>query len=211
MEYFLYIVASSIEAIANFFLILQLFRYNVRSYWKFIVATSVVFAFLSHVLRVELGLNDYFPLVTIAFFVLSVFYLLRIPLLWAAVISTISTAAIAVFQSLVLLLAAWFGFINLDNIAPTSLQVRVPQLLCAVLSIVISNYLYKRGIGFAFNFDKFYWKWENVLVLIVSSLLFLVLFITFFNNAFYTFAVISFVIFSFLLYFALRKERADLD
>ncbi|WEK54329.1 MAG: hypothetical protein P0Y55_17620 [Candidatus Cohnella colombiensis] len=211
MKDFFYIFVSTFEASAALILMLHLFRFSVVPYWKYLIYFSVFFAVLSFTLRVSLNLSSYFPLITIAFFVLFAFYIMRAPLFWSFVIATITTITTTVLQTSVLLAADWLHIIDIELEDQTNLISRMLQFISAILSVTISSYLYRRGIGFAFNFDRFRLKWENLLMITIALLLFLAFFVTFFNHEFYFSAMISLVTFIFLLFFALRKEKADLD
>jgi sensor histidine kinase YesM len=208
MEFVWYLFFSTLETFAALILMIQLFRYQVKEHFPSIVVTSVLFAVLSYALRVELDFNDYFPVITLLTFAIFAFYILKIPLFWSVVASLITNTASFVIQ------AVLFLSFHVEETHETELigsMTHLLQFLFAAICLIVSNILYSKGIGFAFNFDKFRSKIDNLtmlLILIVSSA---ALLITFFKkNVFYG-AADGLMMLGFLLFMALKKERADID
>ncbi|MFC5703224.1 hypothetical protein ACFPVX_18200 [Cohnella faecalis] len=209
MEFFWYIVCSTVESCAFFIVMLFLFRFHSFQYIRSIFATSVLFSFLSYSLRVDLGFNNFFPLVTILVFAVYAFYILKIPLFWAVAMSLVSTITSFALETLMLLLYFIPGVGTLGDISSTSS--RIFQVLYAIIVIPLSYFMYRRGIGFAFNFDKLKWRAENLVVFIIVIILVIAMFITFIQkNVFYA-IVFALITTAFLLYLSFKKERDDID
>lgn len=211
MDFIWYIVFSMIEELAVLVMTLHLFRFNASQHWKSIVIASLLFSLLSYGLRVELDFNDYFPVVFIIFSVLYMFYNLNTPIFWSLFISIVASIANFVLQTVLLLLFIWSGYLSLSEVGPDGLKARIYQLVYALVVIVPSYYLYKRGIGFAFNFDRFRWKAENLIIFIVAVILFIFIMIMFIHKNVYYFAIFVLLLSALLIYLAVKKERDDLD
>ncbi|TJY38939.1 hypothetical protein E5161_19095 [Cohnella pontilimi] len=211
MEVFWFLVFSVLEASAIHIMLLRLFRYEVRQYVLAIVISSFFFSFISYVLRSEFDLSNYFSLVTLVYFAIFAFYVLKIPLIWSFAVSIIGNICNFVLQTIILLVCAGLGILQLHEIDPFSPTARIQQTLFAAVTFILTGYLYRKGIGFAFNFDRFRWKAENIVMLVIMGGLFVAMIITFIKRDIYYLAGLDFIMFAILVYLAIRKERADLD
>jgi len=83
------------------------------------------------------------------------------------------------------------------------------QLLTGLLGYFIGWSLYRRGLGFAFDFERLRFKWEHMLVIVL-----IVLFILFLTLMMYSLNVfgslvgflVSLLIF---LYYSIKKETSE--
>jgi hypothetical protein len=211
MNFFWFVVFSMVEAFAVHIMVLRLFRYGVRQYIWAILISSFFISVISYVLRAEFDLSNYFSLVTLIYFSIFAFYVLKIPLFWSFAVSIIGNICNFVLQTIILLASVSTGIVETSAIDPFGPAARLQQTLFAIVTVAVTSYLYRKGIGFAFNFDKYRWKAENIFMLIVVVCLFAAMLITFIQKDIYYVAVIDTIMFGLLVYLAFRKERADLD
>lgn len=211
MNFFWFVVFSMVEAFAVHIMVLRLFRYGVRQYIWAILISSFFISVISYVLRAEFDLSNYFSLVTLIYFSIFAFYVLKIPLFWSFAVSIIGNICNFVLQTIILLVSVSTGIVETSAIDPFGSAARLQQTLFAIVTVAVTSYLYRKGIGFAFNFDKYRWKAENIFMLIVVVCLFVAMLITFIQKDIYYVAAIDTIMLGLLVYLAFRKERADLD
>lgn len=211
METFLYILFSTIEAFAVFITMLHGFRFGITLYFRPIIVASCIFALLSYALREEAHFANYFPIISVLYYSLFPFYVLNTPLVWSLIMSSITAVFVFTLQSVILLVMVNSGMVNMSDWSEQGVHARILQLLFALITIPGSWYLYKRGLGFAFNFDRFRWKADNIVMLLISLSLFACIIISFLNKNIIFVFLITIIMLFIVIYLAIRKERRDLD
>lgn len=210
MDFIWFVLFSTIEGMSFCVFMLSIYRFDYKHYLKEIVFACILFSIISYACRVELKMDDFSPLLTIAFFSSFAFSILRAPPIWSIIISGTTIVATFVVQTLLMLLLTTTNLITLDTILSYGGDARILQTISALLFYGISIYLYKKGYGFAFSFNSFRWKGDNLsmfILLIVTYGLFAVMFIR--RSLFYG-VIVETILISFLVYLAIRKERAEI-
>ncbi|MHB0881663.1 hypothetical protein ACYCUO_12940 [Paenibacillus sp. SEL2] len=167
---------------------------------------SLIMNLQSYMIREETSLSYIAPIVNILLFTFLLTTVVKVPILWSAIISIAGVFLYGAVQA-VLLVTAFKGLdsTHLQN----SSQGTLLQALTSALVFFLSWFLYRFRIGFTFDFEKLRMKWEHTIVaiLIVMSLA---------AAAFVMYAadlVLITIYFALaagmFLYYALKKEREE--
>jgi hypothetical protein len=191
---------------AAFFLMTAMFRLKGIDYAWQALFISLIMNLQSYMIREETSLSYIAPIVNILLFTFLLTTVVKVPILWSAIISIAGVFLYGAVQA-VLLVTAFKGLdsTHLQN----SSQGTLLQALTSALVFLLSWFLYRFRIGFTFDFEKLRMKWEHTIVaiLIVMSLA---------AAAFVMYAAdlvlitIYFVLAAgMFLYYALKKEREE--
>ena len=210
MDVVWFILFSTIEVMSYCILMLCFFRFEYRRYILEIVLSCILFSVLSYAMRIGLDLSDFFPIVNIVFYSFFAFSVLRVPPIWSIIMSRTTIIAFFIVQTLLMVLLIAVGAITMEGVENYQSDAYILQAATALVVFIASVYLYNKGYGFTFSFNKFRWRSENTWMLalmFVTYGLFLVLF--FQKDVFYG-IIVETVLFAFLMLLSIRKERADL-
>lgn len=204
-----FVVFSTIEAVAIFVAMFRIFRFSPAPYMLKIVFGSVLISILSYALRIELNLTDYFPVIVIIFYALFAFSIAKVPPFWSVVMSITAYTAFFVMQTVLLLLLSSVGAISFESVQTYGTEAYILQTATAVPYMLICRWLYKRGYGFSFSFERFNWRNDQKLMMTVIALTFVALVVVFMiRNLIYAAAAGGGAL-VFLLYLSIRKEGAQ--
>lgn len=199
-----FLLFSTIEGIAVLSVALYLFRVKVTKHIWSIVIMSLLISFQNYVIRDMLALVEISPIINLLLTVLFFKTVIRIPLFWSAVITVTGYISYALIQSSVLLLS--FGYFTIEKVSGHSVEGYELQLISSLLALGGSWFIYSRGLGFTFEFEKLRFKWERIAVLTLITFFALGLCIMmYFQDIKANFVIILFSLAVFL-YYALRKE-----
>lgn len=201
-----FLLFSTAEAMAAFFLMTAMFRLKGIDYAWQALFISLIMNLQSYMFREETSLSYIAPIVNILLFTFLLTTVVKVPILWSSIISIAGVFLYGAVQA-VLLVTAFKGLdsTHLQN----SSQGTLLQALTSALVFLLSWFLYRFRIGFTFDFEKLRMKWEHTIVaiLIVMSLA---------AAAFVMYAadlVLITIYFALaagmFLYYALKKEREE--
>lgn len=200
-----FILFSTIEGIGIFALMLSIFRLKATDYaWPALFVISLM-VLQSYVLRNVLEFGFLVPIINIVLFILLLVAVIRIPVLWSAVITLSGYLAFTIIQmGLVVFL---FGeSSNLDLLRFNAFSM---QLMSGLLSVGAAYLLYKFGIGFMFDFGKLRFRWEGITVgLLILSFLLSFSYLMYINQLEFFITFLPFTLL-FLLYYAFQKEKMN--
>jgi len=100
-------------------------------------------------------------------------------------------------------------FFSIEEIQADPIKGYTIQFISGLLGYLIGWSLYRRGLGFAFDFERLSFKWEHMLVIVLIMLFILFLTLMMYSlNVFGSLVgfLVSLVIF---LYYSLRKELSE--
>ncbi|MCC3377269.1 hypothetical protein [Cohnella sp. REN36] len=206
----LFVVFSTVEAFSMFTIMLHLFRFDVRNYYKQLLAMSFLMSMFSLSIWKELQLSDYAPLISIVIFTLFIFFTLRVSIVGSVIVVLFGYISYALVQTLVLL--GMEGYETTSIFYPSDHRVEgyILQAVSSAITLLISQALYKRGYGFTFPLDRFKWRdeWENriMFVILCAGILFVALIPTFKNSLLWVVLVCIFIL-AFLIYLYIQKEK----
>jgi hypothetical protein len=210
MDFLWYVVFSTIEAVSVLFMMFCLFRFGFRPYLKEIGIASILFSIVSYALRVELSLESYVLVITVIAYAFFAFTIVKAPPFWSVIMSVITFTAYFAIQTVLLYLLIAAGLVTLENVQNYEWDAYLLQVITAIVQISLSQYLFKKGVGFSFSFDKFRWRSENAFMFGFVCIAFVILLVMFMLKTVFYGAIVGAFLLTFLLYLGIRKERAEL-
>ncbi|OUM97438.1 MAG: hypothetical protein BAA02_06210 [Paenibacillaceae bacterium ZCTH02-B3] len=206
-----YIVFGAIEAAGIFAIMFYVFRFDAKLYYKEIAVASILFPFLTYMIRVEMELHPIvYPFVSVLYFTFFTYSILRAPAVWSLIISSLANIVLVVAQSILLVILTAADVISFERVTSYQRDAFALQLITAVILTLIGHRIYTRGYGFSFPFHVFRWKGENRWMMAIILVWFAVMAILFVSQNVAYGLVIAIVILFLLLYFAVRKERSEI-
>lgn len=188
-----FLLFSTLEVLAVFVFMLSLFRINALPYIGQSLIIVMLMGLQSLFLREELNLGYVATVINLMCYVLLLTTVIKIPLIWSAIISCSGFFLYGVIQGI------------LYNVIGGQLL----QLITSVLFLVLSFILFIFGFGFTKDFDKFRIKGEKILIVVVIIVSFVLTALTMVQHELWINILFFAVASSFFLYFAIRKERED--
>ncbi|MGM1023392.1 MAG: hypothetical protein ACQEXV_23400 [Bacillota bacterium] len=201
-----FLLFSTAEAMAAFFLMTAMFRLKGIDYAWQALFISLLMNLQSYVLREEMSLSFLAPVINILLFSFLLATVVKVPIIWSSIISISGIFLYGMVQAI--LLASLFKGVETAQL-PNTDEGGLLQAITSALVFLISWFLYRFRIGFTFDFERLRLKWEHTIVafLVLMSLAAaafvmyaadLVLIILYFALAAGMF-----------LYYALKKEREE--
>lgn len=203
-----FLLFSTVETMAALTLMLSIFRLKAVKYVLPALFIGLVMNLQSYILREEMSLSYLAPAISTLLYILLITTVVRVPILWAAIISITGTFLYTLVQAI--MIGLFFGGVDtadLQNSAEGSLL----QAITSASVFAISFVLLKFKIGFIADFERLRLKWEHVLVIffIVGSLM-ASTFMFYYNDLFLMILYVSMAA-GLFLYYALKKEREELE
>ena len=181
MYFMFFMVVSLIEGLAVYTLIMNVFRLKPLAKVRIFIVVISLINLSNYFLRDVGAVAGMAPIINIALLIIFIAILVRVPLVWAALISLIGFVIYAVFQIAVSLGLQAMGLIEIEHMQQGSYSTAFIPISTALLTMVVSNWLYKKGYGFAFSFTTFRWRFEEVALsvslLIVAGLVAILFFV----------------------------------
>jgi hypothetical protein len=207
VEFILFMVFSIFESFAFFSLMFALYRIKINQYYWPILFISIISNVLSFVMRKEANLTDFVPLALLALLIMFMIVVVRIPIFWAFVVTLTGYFSLFILQTILMLLS--FGYLSPQQLQLYAWKGYLLQLITSGIGYTLGKYLYSRGLGFAFMFERLQLRLGTlglvIMIVLITAAFGTILFI----NNLYVAVIILFFGLAFLLYYALRKERAD--
>lgn len=194
---------SSIESLALITLVITIYRFKLKDcFWPAMLVTLVM-SIQSLLLREE-ALANLVPFVNVFLITLLLVTILEVPIQWAFFVSLGGYVASVLLQGLIVEVS--FGIFSLKEIKHDPPRGYIFQSVYAACAYLLSKFLYSRGIGFSFNFNKKRFKWERAIVVSTIIVSFCLFGITLYaQEVLLDLAVLS-VALTFFLYISVRKE-----
>jgi hypothetical protein len=201
---FLFVVYSALEAWSIFAVSFTLFRFNVLKYYAQIVPISILMALLSYAIRLETEWTSWVPVMALVLFTLFIFYTLRISLIGSVIVT------ITGYSLFILVQTAMMNVLQLAGLRTSDFDMHVLWPVSSFVVLLLSYLLYRFGYGFSFSLDHFRVKRENLIIMVVALVMFLLLtFLHLLKNKLYLVEMIAAAIIFFLIHLALRRERTQ--
>ncbi len=201
LEALRFIICSSIEAFAGLALMVSIFRISLARYvWPASFLLLIV-NLVSYLLRTE-QLSYIAPALITILYVLIITTMMRIPVLWSAIMAAIGMLIYTLLQAGVIL--SLYG--SFDTSMQYSVKGSIVQLVTSTIALGIVWFLLRFRIGFIADFEKLRFKFEHVAVLIfITSALVALSLLMYVNNLYYVLIFMSLLAIV-LLYYAFKKE-----
>lgn len=192
MELVTFLLFSMIEMFGAFVFMMVLFRENPMEYTWQAAVIAVLMGLQSYFLRgIDLGFIA--VVINILFYVLLLAAVVRLPLIWSAIIACAGFFPYAFAQ------AALFELF----------QGELLQLITSISFMIVAYILYRFGIGFEANYSLLRFRWEKIMVVLVVVGAFALTAITMYQKAVWINILFFGAASSLFLYYAIRKEREE--
>ncbi|WP_226003148.1 hypothetical protein [Paenibacillus sp. BJ-4] len=198
-----FLLFSSVETFAAFVLMLTVFRIRALDYVWPALFIGLIMNLQSLVLREEISLSFFAPTINIILFTLLITTVVRMPIIWAAIISMTGTFLYTLFQAVIIVML--FGTLTTEM--QSSAEGSLAQAVTSAWVLAVSWFLYKFKIGFKANYENLRFRWEHTLVVVlIIGLLAACTFMFYFNDFLLSILFIALASAMFL-YYAFKTER----
>ncbi len=198
---------STIEAISVYCLTMTLFRYKFSNYVWEAMFTVLLVNLQSYVMRSEFSLAYLVPLITIFIFVCFFTVIVKIPIIWSVVVTVMGYVIYALLQTGLAKLLIGSIEAAQDDLSKGYLL----QFSSGFITILLSIWLYKIGWGFKFDFERLRFRFEDILMITLITMFLVFVSVVFYYNELFVNILFFSTVMLFLLYYAIRRERGDID
>jgi len=199
-------IFSTFDGLAVYAFILYIFRVDLMKFIGPILLMITATNVQSFIIRDELALTAISPIFNIILTILFLAIFIRIPFIWAIVMTVTGYTAYVLLQTLIILLSD--DYMSIDQIQEFVWRGYLLQCITGIVGVAIGWLLYKMGYGFSFEFEKLRLKWERVfIILFLLCFLSVLCVIMYFKVVFTNLIVLAVALFIFLTY-AFRKEES---
>jgi len=202
-----FMLFSILEGLAIYALIFYIFRFNFTRYFRHSVAMIVLMSLQSFLFREELALSFLAPVVFVVFSILFFATIIRIPFLWSCIMAVTGYLAYGLVQTLIVFLS--FGYFSIDRVESMPVIGYGLQLVSSIISIAAGRLLYRKGIGFSFEFERLRFRLEKYVVALLIAAAIISLGIMMYYKSIYTNLLVFFASLFIFLYYSVRKESAE--
>lgn len=204
----LFILFSTLEALAIYTIMLTIFRYNVFDYIKQLLPISFLMSLCSYSVWSDFELSSYAPVISVFILIFFIFLVLRTSLIGAVLVAVKGYIAYAVVQTIALAILQLSGLISLERVQANKPDLYILQITTAIILFVISFFLFRARYGFSYSLNRFKWKGEGRLVLgiLIAGIAFIAGISLFRTTLFLAAAILAALLF-FLIYLSLREEK----
>jgi len=161
-EFILFMLFSSLESLALVIVVLTMFRFKLSECWGHAVFVVLIMALQSFFFRVE-SLDNLVPFVNSIIIALLLTSVLSVPIQWGLFAAIGGYMTSVILQAIIIQIS--FGAFALETIKDSPWRGYLLQFIFSAIAIWLSKYLYSRGIGFSFDFEKKRFKWERAIVI----------------------------------------------
>ncbi|MFB5761072.1 hypothetical protein [Paenibacillus medicaginis] len=194
---------STIETISAFVLMLSIFRLKASYFIWPALFVSLMMNLQSFYLREATSLSFLAFTINTLLFILLLATVVRIPIIWASIISITGTFLYTVIQGIIILLL--FGTMTPDM--QTSSTGSLIQAITSAWVLTICWLLHKFKIGFTADFENLRFKWEHGLVITLIIAVLAICAYLFYINDFPLTIIFLAITSTVFLYYAVKKER----
>lgn len=196
-----FIFFSVVETFALLSLMVSIFRISPRPYiWQSLFLLLIMNLF-SYLVRAE-DLSYLAPAMNTILYILIITVIMRIPILWSAIMAASGMILYTLLQAGVIL--TLYGSFSTDM--QYSMQGTIVQIVSSILTFGIVYVLLYFHIGFTADFEKLRFKLEHILILIfIVGALITISMLMYFNNLYYM-IIFTFLLGGVLIYYSVRKE-----
>ncbi|WP_438494977.1 hypothetical protein [Paenibacillus sp. IHBB 3054] len=161
----------------------------------------------SYVMRSEFSLAYLVPLITIFIFVCFFTVIVKIPIIWSVVVTVMGYVIYALLQTGLAKLLIGSIEAAQDDLSKGYLL----QFSSGFITILLSIWLYKIGWGFKFDFERLRFRFEDILMITLITMFLVFVSVVFYYNELFVNILFFSTVMLFLLYYAIRRERGDID
>lgn len=202
MEFVGFMFFSFVEGLGVYALILYLFRFDLLKYfWQIFFVLNFI-DLQNYIIREELSLGVFAPVMNLVITVLLLAVFIRIPILWSMVMTLTGYVAFMIIQSLLVFLSSGYFFGKYEVLW----KIYMVQYLSGMIGIFLGWLLYRLGYGFSFSFERLRFRGERMFMSLAMSIFLVTLTIIILYKNFFINLIIFGIMLFILLIFSLRKE-----
>lgn len=206
MNYFWFVLLSACEGIAIFTATLSIYRFRFQKYLWQASIISILQALISHFLRNEQEFSQYVPIISIGLIIFFVYAFVVNSFFWSAVMAVTGFVYHTFFQTCILFLLQWVGIITLERVQNNTFDSYIVLIASTVVTILTSLFLYNKGLGLSFDFDRFRIRGENGFIMTALIVTLVLIGYIFIKNNLIMAAITLALSLVFLLFFLIKKE-----
>ncbi|CAM3369833.1 MULTISPECIES: hypothetical protein [Paenibacillus] len=203
-EAFGFMFFSTLEAFSWFLLSMYIFRYKPFKY----AGSALIVIFLmnldSFILRNELSLANYVPLINILIFVFYYAVVVKIPLIGSLIVTLAGFAGFGLIQAALTFIL--FG--SIEAAQSTVSNGYALQTATAIVVFIVGVVPYKLGYGISVPFEKMKFKLEEIITSILMVLFLCIISFVLYVNNLMLLVLLFAVTLGYLLYFSVMKDRS---
>lgn len=202
VEFLSFMFFSIIESVCLMALVMSIYRFKLSECPWHVVFTAVIMSLQSYYLREELSLSFLAPILCVVLVTLLLTIILKVPIQWALFVTAVGYFGYVLIQLLIIVLT--FG---INEVSDHPYKGYIVQALSSLVAYLLSRFLYNRGYGFSFEFEKKRLKYERGIINYLIPMLVLVLGYFLYEKDLLVIFFLLVVALIFFLYFSIMKER----
>ncbi|PWW37424.1 MULTISPECIES: hypothetical protein [Paenibacillus] len=195
---------STLETFSWYLLSMSLFRYKPYEHTWSALVVILLMNLQSFVLRNELSMSNYAPLISMLIFIFFYAAVVRIPLIGSLIVTLAGFAGFGLIQTgLVFIL---FG--SVETAQSTLSNGYALQTATAILVFLAARVPYRLGYGIPLEFEKLKFKFEEIITSILMIVFLCAVSAMLYYNKIWLNIFLFAVTLGYLLYFSAKKDRS---
>ena len=219
MHYIPFVLLSAPEYIAVLLLTFSIFRIRISGFYPHIILIAIMLGNVSYATRSDPTLSSWSPAIQTILFVVFVWLLFRIPIFYAAIMTTAGYAIYTIIQLLFLVIYQQFGWITFNDVNSSDLKGYILPLSSVIVTFILIAMMKKKNfsmdwipnshrVRIALNRENAFFLIMTIATFIISTLL-----LYWRSGEITVFYVIIAIILSAVLacfiYFSIKKDEAN--
>ncbi|AJY73675.1 hypothetical protein [Paenibacillus beijingensis] len=206
-EFLLFTLFSTLEGIALISVVLCIYRFRLSECFWQIMFTVLIMDLQSFLLREELSLSNFVPIVNVFLISLLLTVILRVPIQWSFFVSVVGYIGYVLLQ--VAIVGLSFGWLSISEVQHNHIRGYILQAVTALIAYLLSRFLYSRGLGFSFDFDDKRLKWEQAIIYVSIPVVLIAFGLMLYEKEVFLDFLVLTAAMAFFLYYSIRKEKSD--
>ncbi|MCD9023290.1 hypothetical protein [Cohnella silvisoli] len=202
-----YMFFSLLEGISVYALMFYIFRIDFMKYiGKFVIVISII-NLQSYFIREDLSLQSIAPIINL---VITIFFLLifiRLPLIGAVLMTITGYLAFIALQTLIIISSD--GYLSLSESQSFVWKGYLVQSLTGFIGFGIGWLLYKFGVGFSYEFEKYRYEWERGAIVAAGTVFLVALGLMMYFKAVFTNLLILLLALLISLIYSIKKDASE--
>ncbi|CAM4423148.1 hypothetical protein [Paenibacillus tarimensis] len=207
MSFLGFMFFSTIEGLAIYAFALYVFRMDLRKYIWHVLTMILLITFQNYITRDMLELSQ---LSTVGNLIVTALFfntIIRIPMIWSLIMTVTGFIGLGIIQTLIIF--GSFGYFSIEEAAAHAWKTYTIQGVTGVIGFLIGWGLYRKRLGFTFDFDNIVIKGERLFVITIIGLFILAwIGMVLFENVYLNLFGLLIALLIFLVY-SIKKELAE--
>ncbi|MED4262037.1 hypothetical protein [Priestia aryabhattai] len=215
VNFWWFMLSQTLFTVGSIVIMSILFELRLRRYIGIIIGLSIANSFINYLVYFS-GATRVSSFVAIIGVLIPFLYLaiiVRVPVIWSLIATVFGGTILPLIIQLVIIFAS-FGFLSPEALKDHIWRNYALDITSGIVFGLVAFALYSQGWHFKFDFEKIRLKRERYIVIAISlfaALFFPVtLILTKFSLSLTLLSACSFIVFSFLLGYTIKKERDEM-